>query len=183
MKINSYNVRPRYSPGSPAAVDEATARRSAREERDSYETALSGAWGDAERQRAELLGLDGIAYELWEEGRGGSLSAASMGAASRSNRAKAASISSRTRRNSATTAVERETSMNHLALGDIFTDDQLRTAELCVSIEELRECVVEPNIVQINERVGQENCPQFLAYMLGAALMSQGWPFRRAGQA
>lgn len=70
MRFNSYNVRPRYSPGSPAAVDEATALRVVREERDAYEHALAGAWGEAERQRAELLGLDGIVYSLHEDGRG-----------------------------------------------------------------------------------------------------------------
>lgn len=70
-----------------------------------------------------------------------------------------------------------------ISLGEIFTDDQLRTAELCLSVEELRERVVEPNIAQINERIGQENDVRFLAYMLGAALMAQGWPFQRAGSA
>lgn len=70
-----------------------------------------------------------------------------------------------------------------LTLGEIFTDEQLALAELCTSIAELREQIIDPHLAEINERVGQENCPQFLAYLLGAALMSQGWPPERAGQA
>jgi hypothetical protein len=69
-RFNSYNVRPRYTPGSPAAVDEDTARRVGREERDAYEHALSGIMGERERERAELLGLEGIAYTLHEHGSG-----------------------------------------------------------------------------------------------------------------
>ena len=70
MRFNSYNVRPRYTPGSPASVNEAIALRVAAEERENYEVALSGMWGDAERARAEALGLAGIVYTLHEEGRG-----------------------------------------------------------------------------------------------------------------
>ena len=70
VRFNSYNVRPRYTPGSPAVVDEATAQRVAREERDAYEHALTGAWGEAERQRAELLGVSSIVYSLHEDGSG-----------------------------------------------------------------------------------------------------------------
>ena len=69
-RFNSHNVRPRYTGGSPAAVREELARHVARQERIAYEQALSGAWGEEERARAETLGLDGIVYELWEEGSG-----------------------------------------------------------------------------------------------------------------
>ena len=70
MRFNSYNVRPRYTPGSPAAVDEATALRVAEQERDGHEQALSGAWGEDERERAVQLGLTGIVYTLHEDGSG-----------------------------------------------------------------------------------------------------------------
>lgn len=73
--------------------------------------------------------------------------------------------------------------MKNLHLCEIFTDDQLRTAELCLSVEELHDHVVEPNIEAINKRVGQENCSRFLSYMLAAALHPHGWPFAREGRA
>ena len=55
-----FNVRPRYTPGSPAAVDEEIARKVAEEEKHFIEHALSGVWGPAEKARAEKLGLRGI---------------------------------------------------------------------------------------------------------------------------
>lgn len=70
MRFNSYNVRPRYTPGSPAAVDRKTAEQVAREERDAYGHALTGIMGENERERAELLGVEGIAYTLHEQGSG-----------------------------------------------------------------------------------------------------------------
>lgn len=69
-RFNSYNVRPRYTPGSPAAVDEDTAFRVAREEREAYEHALTGIGGERERRRAEMLGLEGIVYTLHWQGSG-----------------------------------------------------------------------------------------------------------------
>lgn len=72
--------------------------------------------------------------------------------------------------------------MQIVSLGQIFSDDQLRTAELCLSVDELREKVVEPHIAEINARLGQENDVRFLAYLLAAALMEHGWPFRREGE-
>jgi hypothetical protein len=62
-----YNVKPRYTPGSPAMVDERIARRVVQQERQAYEDALSGAWGEKERQTAEKLGLEGIVEEVREK--------------------------------------------------------------------------------------------------------------------
>jgi hypothetical protein len=72
--------------------------------------------------------------------------------------------------------------MRSMRLVELFSDEELGQAELCLNIEELRTIVIEPHIEAINRRSGQENCPQFLAYLLGAVLMSQGWPHQRAGQ-
>ena len=65
-----FDVRPRYTPGSPGLVDEATAQRVAKEERESYEHALTGIVGDAEKARAEKLGLRGIVQWKQEKGSG-----------------------------------------------------------------------------------------------------------------
>lgn len=73
MQRSYFNVRPRYTPGSPAQVSEAIALRVAEEERVSREHALSGAYGAEHRARAESLGLgpqpdrDGVRRGLAEE--------------------------------------------------------------------------------------------------------------------
>ena len=54
----------------------------------------------------------------------------------------------------------------YVALGDIFTDDQLkRAAELRHAKAIYRE-ITGPLIDQINERTGQKNDPMYLAYAL-----------------
>lgn len=65
-----YHVAPRYSAGSPALVSEFIANRVAEQEKRGHEQALSGAWGDREKLRAERLGLRGVA-ELREETKKG----------------------------------------------------------------------------------------------------------------
>lgn len=65
------NLEPRYTPGSPGAVsDEALARRVARDERESYEHALDGWHGPAEKKRAEELGLGLIVFLMQETAKG-----------------------------------------------------------------------------------------------------------------
>lgn len=64
------HVRPRYSCGSGAMVADHIALQVAREEREGYEQALSGAYGDDQKRRAEALGLRGIAVALAEKGSG-----------------------------------------------------------------------------------------------------------------
>lgn len=63
------NVRPRYTPGSPAMVDMRTASKVALDEKEFYEYALSGTWGQAEKERAEREGLKGIAEQILREKR------------------------------------------------------------------------------------------------------------------
>jgi len=65
-----YNVAPRYTPGSPSLVDGKTAERVAKEETRFIEHALSGAWGEKQKERARLLGLRGIAEQRVERGTG-----------------------------------------------------------------------------------------------------------------
>lgn len=62
-----FNVYPRYTAGSPAQVDRATAERVAAEERVAHGHVLAGRCGSAEQERAQRLGLDGIAEEAWEQ--------------------------------------------------------------------------------------------------------------------
>lgn len=64
-----YSVVPRYTAGSPAAVDEATAKHVAREERAAYERYITGLYGEEEKRRADRLGLEGIVYSYDERTR------------------------------------------------------------------------------------------------------------------
>jgi hypothetical protein len=70
MSNPSYHVRPRYTPGSPAWVHEALARRVAQEEAKAVEADLEGFYGEKHVERAKLLGLHRIAYILEEKGGG-----------------------------------------------------------------------------------------------------------------
>lgn len=65
-----YNVAPRYTPGSPALVDEATARRVASEEQDALHYILQGFEGPDAKRRAQHLGLRGVAEARRERGSG-----------------------------------------------------------------------------------------------------------------
>lgn len=64
-----YNVRPRYTSGSPAMVDAQTAARVAKQEKAAYEDALSGDLGAELKERAEREGLKGIAERVMREER------------------------------------------------------------------------------------------------------------------
>lgn len=61
-----FNVAPRYTPGSPAMVDERTARRVAQEEQNGYDQVLTGIYGEEEVRRAKKLGLAGIVEQRIE---------------------------------------------------------------------------------------------------------------------
>jgi hypothetical protein len=71
MRAVYINVEPRYTPGSPGAIhDEKLARRIAGQERDHYEHALTGLYGDEMRATAEARGLDLIVFLMIERPRG-----------------------------------------------------------------------------------------------------------------
>jgi hypothetical protein len=61
-----WNVKPRYTPGSPAQVDQATAERVAGEERLGYVATLDGAHGTIAAAEAKIAGLRGIVEMRWE---------------------------------------------------------------------------------------------------------------------
>ncbi len=63
-----YQVRPRYTPGSPAQVDEEIATQVAKEEAHMFEAYREGYMGVAWQQKAERLGLQRIAYYIQEKG-------------------------------------------------------------------------------------------------------------------
>jgi hypothetical protein len=64
-----YEVIPTYSGGSPAQVDEATARRVAFQEKEAYERYVSGFYGEEERERAEIRGLGNIVFSWTARGK------------------------------------------------------------------------------------------------------------------
>ena len=65
-----FYVRPRYTPGSPALVDQKTAEKVAREEADAFNHAREGVYGAEEAFRARKLGLHRIAYTMTERKNG-----------------------------------------------------------------------------------------------------------------
>jgi hypothetical protein len=69
-RAHHYHVAPRYTGGSPAMVDEATAERVAKQEKQSIEYVLQGVEGETNKARAERLGLRGIAECRVEQGAG-----------------------------------------------------------------------------------------------------------------
>lgn len=62
----SFHVRPRYTPGSPALVSMGLAARVGDEERSAFRIVRAGAEGPENAQRAKTLGLHLIAYTLYE---------------------------------------------------------------------------------------------------------------------
>jgi hypothetical protein len=65
-----YNVAPRYTPGSPASVSEDIALTVASQEKEHYEVALSGIYGEDFKKIALERGLDGIVERRVERNGG-----------------------------------------------------------------------------------------------------------------
>lgn len=61
-----YNVRPKYSPGSPAMVNAQTAAMVAHDEKEGHARALEGIYGDDEKAKAEKDSLLGLAEQVTE---------------------------------------------------------------------------------------------------------------------
>jgi short subunit dehydrogenase-like uncharacterized protein len=61
-----YVVVPRYTDGAAGPVDRLTAERVAEEEQDAHEEALAGEHGREAQERAARMGLQGVAWEVWE---------------------------------------------------------------------------------------------------------------------
>ncbi len=60
----SYHVAPRYTAGSPASVNQEIAEQVAEEEAAAYARALTGRYGEEDKEKAMRLGLNGIAEEV-----------------------------------------------------------------------------------------------------------------------
>lgn len=69
-KRGHFNVAPRYTSGSPAMVDEATALRVANQERKQWTNEGEGFFGKEARDRALKVGLDLISFEMVERPKG-----------------------------------------------------------------------------------------------------------------
>jgi hypothetical protein len=70
MSRGHFNVAPRYTPGSPALVDEGIALRVALQERSSVVHILDGLEGEKNQARAKRLGLGGIVEYRVSRGSG-----------------------------------------------------------------------------------------------------------------
>lgn len=53
-----------------------------------------------------------------------------------------------------------------ITLPDFLTEAQLNRAQQCKSAKEVKEKVIEPAIEEIDRRLGQQNDPMCLAYMV-----------------
>jgi hypothetical protein len=69
MRTVYWNVAPRYTAGSPAMVDEVTARLVAKQEKHAIIGVLEGSCGEELRKQAEQLGLAGIVWSSMELGK------------------------------------------------------------------------------------------------------------------
>lgn len=53
-----------------------------------------------------------------------------------------------------------------ITLGDFLTDDQINKAIKLNDVDSICDSIVKPNMTTINSRLGQENDPKYLAYMI-----------------
>lgn len=65
-RVMHFNVKPKYTPGSPGSVDQKTAERVAEEERRCYKEALEGVYGEHLKKVAKSHGLLGIVERVYE---------------------------------------------------------------------------------------------------------------------
>jgi hypothetical protein len=66
----TFNVAPRFTAGSPAPVDMTTALRVASQEKDAYEHAKEGIYGEGDQKKANDQGLHLIVFEMHETAKG-----------------------------------------------------------------------------------------------------------------
>lgn len=69
MRHWHFEVRPRFTPGSPACVDERTAERVAAQEKRGFEMAREGVYGAEEKRFADVVGNAWIVFCWQETGR------------------------------------------------------------------------------------------------------------------
>jgi len=63
-----FEVRPRYTCGSPGQVSERICAEEALSEQEGYQRALSGVYGEESKAKAEREGLEGICFVRWSKG-------------------------------------------------------------------------------------------------------------------
>jgi len=57
-----------------------------------------------------------------------------------------------------------------VALGDLLTDDEIKCALACKTVQEIADLVIGPAMPRINAATGQENDALYLAYAVQYAL-------------
>jgi hypothetical protein len=63
----------------------------------------------------------------------------------------------------------------NITILDFLTEDQVRQAIACKDAKDICEKIIQPNRAVINQKLGQENDPMYLAYCCE-------FVFRKAGQ-
>lgn len=53
----------------------------------------------------------------------------------------------------------------------IFTKKMINDAENCINVSEIRKKVIEPNMIMINEKTGQENDAGYWSYLMEHVLI------------
>lgn len=64
--------------------------------------------------------------------------------------------------------------MKRVTLIDFLSLEQIAQADRLSTVEEICDQVIQPNIQAINERLGQENDPMYIAYMTYFVLKCRG---------
>jgi len=57
-----------------------------------------------------------------------------------------------------------------ITLGDILTDREILLAAKLLKAKEIAEQIIKPNIERINKKLGQENDPMYLGYLVEYAV-------------
>jgi hypothetical protein len=65
--------------------------------------------------------------------------------------------------------------MKQVAISDFLTDAEIEKAIKLKSQKAVREQIIEPNIERINQTLGQENDPAYLAYAVEYVLRRAGY--------
>lgn len=64
--------------------------------------------------------------------------------------------------------------MKSVTINQFLNEDQLKKAINLKKAKDICTHIIKPNIKEINERLGQENDPMYLAYMVEYVLLKSG---------
>lgn len=56
--------------------------------------------------------------------------------------------------------------MKRITIDQFLSDDEIKRAFKCKTVAEICSEIIEPNIEKINRKLGQENDPMYLAYLV-----------------